>query len=260
MRKGLAQFIADTQANLQEIAEMTGGELLEVDSTTSLQMAIKKAITNIRYQYTLGFSPLNPGETGSYHTLDVRLVSQDRCPGCQVYTRKGYYTGVRPPISPKVEIPPIPEATIEKTNELLVQRSILTAGATMLELPDIPFTVKTAEQIEVNGQPQLNVYLKIDPAGIAFKKVEGNHACNLQIVVFYADKKGKILGNDWKSLESAFSEEDYGRVMKEGILYKTTIPILGKDQKLKVVVYDEASNKIGSESVHFVDGPSEITE
>lgn len=225
---------------------MTGGVMLKEDSSTSLQKAFENSIEDFLKQYTLGFYPTDPGEAESYHDLEVKLRSPDICPGCRVETRKGYYAGIRPPLTPPVEVPLIPKAEVEKTNKLLVQRSILTAGETMLDLPDIPFTLDPVEQAGIDGQPRLDVNLNINPAGIVFKNTEGRYACNLQIVVFYTDKKRKIIGNRWEKLESAFSPEDYYRAMKEGIPYKTTVSIITEGQMTKVIVYDEYSNRIGS--------------
>lgn len=240
---------AESNGMLKGIVERTGGELFEVNPSTSLQMALDKAITNIRYQYTIGFDPSNPGEKGSYHTLNVKLRSQNLCPGCRILTRKGYYAGIHPPVPPKDHARSVSKASVENVDKLLIQRSIITAGTTELELPDIPFTVETVQQENLNNQPQLEVKIRIDPSGIGFKRVGDLHACNLHIAVFYADRKGKILGYDWKALNRDFSEKNFNQIMKEGILYQTRVPIKAEKLILKVVVYNEESNKIGSKLV-----------
>ena len=234
---------------VKEIVDRTGGELLEVNSSTSLQMALERAITNIRYEYTIGFNPSNPGEDGSYHALDVKLRSQDLCPDCRILTRKGYYAGLHSPALPDDHAQPVSRASAENAEELLIQRSILTAGTTELELTDIPFTVETAQREESGNQPQLEVSIIIDSSEIGFTKAGGLYACNLHVAVFYADRNGKILGYDWKALERDFSEINYNRVMEEGILYQTNVPIKAQKQMLKIVVYDEESNKMGSKLV-----------
>jgi VWFA-related protein len=243
------EHAAQSYSQLKEMADLTGGAMLKVDSSTSLQKAFEIAINNFRYQYTLGFYPSDPGEKGSYHELEVKLSKQDHCPRCSVETRKGYYTGIQPPISQNVKVPPTPKAVVDRTDEILTQQSILTAGTHEWGIADIPFTVKTSEQFQLNGQPQFNVYLNIDPQKIEFKKMDDRYSYNLQIAVFYADKKGKILGNDWRGLKKELNEEAYNQVLQEGILYKTTIPIKAKKQNYKVVVYDEVSNNLGSSLV-----------
>jgi len=231
------------------MVDMTGGELLEVDSSTSLQAALEEAIRNIRHQYTLGFNPSNPGEAGSHHKLDIKLTTQDHCPGCKLRTRGGYYSGIPASLPSTNNMQPNPQVSTGKANELLIQQCIVIAGTSRLDLPDIPFKVETIDQPGQNGQSQLEVEFIIDPAGIEFKKVEGLHSCNLHIAIFYADHKGKLLDYNWKKLEARLNPEDYIRVMKEGFLYTTTVPIEDEEQLLKVVVYDETSNKIGSKLV-----------
>jgi VWFA-related protein len=234
---------------VKEIVERTGGEFFEVDSSVSLQTALEKAITNIRYQYTIGFTPSYPGERGSYHTLDVKLSSEDLYPGCRIVTRKGYKAGIHPPAPPKDSARPVSKAPVKNVDELLIQRSIVTAGTTELDLPDIPFTVETVQLEDLNDQPQLEVNIKIDPSGIGFKRTGDLHTCTLHITVFYADKTGKILGYDWKTVKDDLNEINLNRVMKEGILYQTRVPIKAEKRILKIVVYNEESNKIGSKLV-----------
>lgn len=240
-----------TESNdrVREIVEGTGGGLFEVDASTSMQTALERAIANIRYQYTIGFSPSNPGEKGSYHTLDVQLRSPELCAGCRILTRKGYYAGIHPPALPEDHGQPVSQTPAENADELLIQRSILTAGTTELELPDIPFAVETAQQEESPNQPQLEVRITIDPSGIGFKKAGGLHICNLHVAVFYAERNGKILGYDWNALQRQYSGDGFSRAMKEGILYKTKVPIKAEKRMLKIVVYSEESNKIGSRLV-----------
>jgi VWFA-related protein len=233
------------------IASETGGEILGVRASTSLQTALEKAMSNLRRQYTLGFSPSNPGENGSFHKLTVKIAAGDRCPGCQLLARSGYYTGIAAPLPPRNNLPMAPQASAKTTDQGLVQLSILTALTARQDLTDIPFTVKTSEQRNSKGQPQLKVDVQIDAAGIGFTSVGDRHACKLHITVFYSNAKEKILGSDWKTLEGLLTEENYLRAMKKGILLSTTIPIEGKKQILKVVVFDEDNGSVGSKLIRL---------
>ncbi len=248
---GMNKSCYESSAQVKRIADETGGEVLDVQASTSLQSALERAMSNLRFQYTVGFSPSNPGENGSFHRLAVKLTTQDRCPGCRLLARSGYYAGITAPIPPLKDTQLTPRDSTKKTDQLLIQRSIFTAGTTVLDLPDITFKIRTAEQADSNGQPQLKVDLQIDSAKIGFKTVEDRHVCRLHITIFYADEKGKILGSDWKTLEGLLSEETYNRIMEEGILFSTTIPIKAQKEILKVVIYDEESGKVGSKLVGF---------
>jgi hypothetical protein len=96
---------------------------------------------------------------------------------------------------------------------------------------------------------QLGVYLKIDPEDVGFGRVNGQYIGAQDITVFYADEKGRVLGHEWRRLEHRLNPEQYNQTLKEGILFKATIPTEAAKRILNVVVYDEISNQIGSKIV-----------
>jgi hypothetical protein len=127
----------------------------------------------------------------------------------------------------------------------------MTAGSIDVDLPGIPFAVRTKEQTGSGGEPQVQVDLAISLAGVAFKNVDGKRACRLCVAIFCADSKGKILGSDWKNIEGQLSDEAYRRALNTGINYSAVIPLKDKRQIIKIVVYDEQSDKVGSRLVRF---------
>jgi Ca-activated chloride channel homolog len=234
---------------VEQIASETGGEILDAHSATSLPAALEKAMTNLRMQYTLGFSPSNSGENGSFHRLAVK-VAEDRCPGCRLLARSGYYAGISAPVAPLKEPLRTPTADpARKTDQALIQRSILTAATTLMDMADIPLTVKTFEQKDPAGYPQLKVDLQIDGPAVKFTEEGGRRAFRIFVTVFYFDEKGNILGYDAKTLHGPVPEEGYRQIMKEGFQFSTTIPQKSKKQILKVVVYDEGSDRMGSKLI-----------
>jgi Ca-activated chloride channel homolog len=239
----------ETDPEVRRMAEETGGEALVMNAETSIQAALEKIISNLRLQYTIGFNPSDPGDKGSLHRLSVKLAAEDRCPGCRLLTRSGYYSGVTVPLPPPVAVTKSPQATAQKSEKSLIQRNILTAGTANLELTDISFTVKTTRQADSNGQPQINVDCQIDFGRIVFTTIENLHSCKLHMTVFYADAKGKILGSDWKVLEGQLKEATYDQAMKSGVLLSTTVPLKVPNQILKIVIYDEQSDRVGSKMI-----------
>jgi hypothetical protein len=71
------------------------------------------------------------------------------------------------------------------------------------------------------------------------------------VAIFYINSKGKILGSEWRSIEGQLSDETYERVLKTGISFSALIPLKAENQRLKVVVYDEGSDKVGSKLVRL---------
>ena len=163
------------------LASETGGEILNANTAASFGAALERAITNLRQQYTLGFAPSNAGEEGAFHKLTVSITAEDRCPGCQVLARSGYYPGPSVPLISREDDSATRHQTKGLTDQELIQVIMLTAGTDPLELRDVPFTVIASKQIDSQRQPQLKLDIRIDIAGIAFAEEEGIHACKLHV-------------------------------------------------------------------------------
>lgn len=246
---GYAGECHKSDLQIQQLAADSGGEVLDAQQPASLQAALEKAISRLRMQYTLGFNPSDPGQKGSFHKLSVRLAPKVRCPDCRVLARSGYFAGVSPSLPPPENISATQQPDYQETDQLLIRKSIMTAGTIDLDLPGIPFTVKTSEQKGVDSQAQLKVDLQISLEGIQFRSVEEGRTCRLQVAIFYADSKGKILGSEWKMIEGKMGDETYRRMQKTGIPFSAVVPLKTGKHMLKVVVYDEESDNVGSKLV-----------
>jgi len=241
----------ETNSRIRQIAEDTGGAQLRVGASQSLQDAFENALSYLRMQYAIGFAPSDPGEKGSHHKLSISLASEDRCIGCRLLSRSGYYFGVSPQPPPQSGGAKIAARIPEKTDELLIQRIILAAGTVDSDLYDIPFTVRTAEQKNSSGDPELKVDLVIHFSRIAFRAVESRRSCKLRVAVFYTSSSGKILGSDSRKIEGLLSEDTFSRVLSSGISYSATIPLKEPKQMLKIVVFDEQSDRVGSKLIRL---------
>jgi Ca-activated chloride channel homolog len=227
-----------------KLAEETGTEVLNAHDPASLKTAMENTISNLRKRITLGFNPANPGKRGSFHRLSVQLKDENRCPGCRLAQRKGYYAGVSSPLPPQQAKKPenSPRYSPQETDELLMQRTILTAGTSGFSLSDIPFAISTAEETTSDGLPQVRVDLKIDLGESDSSTPQEDNQCKLQIAIIYCDKKGKILGNDWKRI---------GIAQQKAISYTVAIPLKSDNEILKVIIYDEGTDRMGSKYVQL---------
>jgi VWFA-related protein len=236
-------------ANIHRIADETGGLVIDVQDSSGIQPALEKVITHLRKQYTLGFNSTVPGEKGSYHKLAVKFNNEKICPGCRILSRKGYYSGVSQPLPSPEDLLSAKKKTIEspeKTDEVIIQRSILTAAAFNKDLPGIRFSVKDTQQVDANGQPQVKLDLSIPASGIRFKEVDSKRACKLRVAVFYATENGKILGSDWKKIDGLVGNETYNSLLQGGYNYSVVVPMKEATQMIKIVIFDENSDQIGT--------------
>ncbi len=238
--------LAETDAEIKRMIEETGGQAFDMKSGISIQSALDKVINDLRTQYTIGFNPSNPGASGSFHRLAVKLAVPERCPGCQLLTRSGYLSGVSAPLPSARSNPKPLQAGEQKPEKSLIERNMLIAANSSLELKDIPFTVKVGEQQDSKEQPQIKVDLQIDFRRVEFKHNGNTHDCKLRIAAFYVDSKGKLLGSDWRVLEGQLKDETYNQALQAGVSFSLTVPLKESKQIIKVVVYDELSDKAGS--------------
>jgi Ca-activated chloride channel homolog len=235
--------ISESDSDVKQLAEQTGGEVLTVLEPASLKTALENAISNLRMQCTLGFNPSNPGAHGSFHRLTVQLADKNRCPDCRLTVRKGYYAGVAAPPSPQAnKITKPPRYSPQETDQLLVQRIILMAGTAGFEMSDIPLMISTSEETDAYGTPRLRIALKINLSGIDLSTPKDGHDCKLHVVIIYANDKRKILGYDWKTIDG---------IPKKEISYSIAIPLKTDNQITKIVVYDEGSDKMSSKFIQF---------
>ena len=235
---------------VRQLADETGGQVLDVKAGTSLQEALENAISHLRLQYTLGFSPSDAGQAGSFHKLGVKFAAEDRCPGCRLLARSGYYVGNSPASLLSEKRAALPEPGSEP-DPLMIRRKLEAAETIDLDLLDIPFLAGTSKQEDADGKPQVRIDLQIDFSGIGFKTVDGRRACKLHIAVFPADENGKALDPQFRRLEGGLREETYNRVREAGMAISISIPLKVPKQNLKIVIYDEISESVGSRKAHF---------
>lgn len=249
-----SSYLEDPRS-ISRIAEESGGEVLNADSVGKLGAALDSAILNLKQGYILGFAPTNPGEDGSYHRLAVKLNTRDRCPGCQVQARSGYYAGVAAPLPlstpPRAAGNPVASETKQLTDleEYVAQSRILAARNDRSDLRDILFQINTTGVTDAEGTPQVRMDLQIDPSNIFFKIAGDRRVGRLRITAFYQDAKGKPLGADWRIMDMRLLEATYQQILLSGISYSTTIPLKAPKQVIKIVVYDPWSDRIGSRLV-----------
>ena len=86
---------ARRRSPLQDLADATGGQMLQVRSGGDLTAAFQRILKDFRSRYILSYSPQGVSVEG-FHRLDVRVKRR----GLTVKARPGY-TGVAPGRSPQ---------------------------------------------------------------------------------------------------------------------------------------------------------------
>jgi VWFA-related protein len=212
-------------SSLRNIAAQTGGR-------ASIYRYVDKGLAAVnetsRVEYLLGYYPKDEKWDGRYRHITVKVTR----PGLKVSFRHGYYAQDKLQVFDKVEY--------------LAYSRITAAAAYVPDLKDLPFKISTAYANGAPGAPQINVDLRIDATKVGMKTVNGLHAGELRVTIFYADDKGRYLGDTWKTLTLKLKEETYRRFLETGIPISVPIPHQAPKQILKVVIYDTGSDKVGT--------------
>ncbi len=126
---------------------------------------------------------------------------------------------------------------------------IIEAGRMSEEISDIPFEITLLEAITREGQPQVKIELKIDARQIKFTKENDLYSDRLRVAFLQANSEGSFQFDTWGTVTLNMLEPEYRRVSRSKITFTTQIPLFSPGRKLKIVVYDEGGEKLGSKVV-----------
>ncbi|MGE5199891.1 MAG: VWA domain-containing protein, partial [Rhodospirillaceae bacterium] len=212
---------------LQSMSNLTGG----LSATRQYaQPAVDRIDTATRFGYLLGYQPQNTRIDKRYRRITVRVNR----PGVTVLFRHGYYADEAPL--------PIDRRTF------MTSRRISAAGQYGSAIPDIRVTL-TPTVRKVEGVTEVNASLNIDSSRVAFTAADGRHAADLDLVIYVADDKERIIKESRHKIDLKLKDENYQRYLREGIPFEVTMRAARPPKYVKVIVYDYAADLLGSSIV-----------
>lgn len=227
-------------SSVERIASETGGEVLNLNSAGEFSQALDSAIANLRLGYTLGFTPSDLGESGTYHRLAVKVAAGQRCPDCQVQARAGYYVASKP----KLPRESGGDSETYDCEQSVACEFLRSPYAMVPEYPEVPFKVAVAQTSD-GTQPQVKLDLQIDARKVSLQAGNGRYAGRLLVASFYTDKEGNRLGEDWKKIEVESAEEGFRQLRQSGISCSLLVPIKVPKETIRIFVYDLKSRLYG---------------
>jgi VWFA-related protein len=75
------------EGDLRRMSTETGGRVFRVDRKNTLDDIFRELQEEMRSQYAIGYSPLNPKKDGTFRKIEIRMANKDY----KVQARKGYY-------------------------------------------------------------------------------------------------------------------------------------------------------------------------
>ena len=214
--------------SLRRIAEITGGQL------TAFKYG-KEAFTRLdqstRFQYLLGYYPTNPAMNGAFRRIEVRVNR----PGVIVLHRRGYFAS--------------PQLVPLDRREFLTYTRLSAAGRYAGPIKDIGLTLQQPTLYPTPGGGELTVTGTIDLTRVKFEQLDGRHNATVQVGVYAGDKRERVLGETLKKVELKLTGESYHSAMATGIPFSARIGYTGEPAYVKVIVYDYASDLLGSSMI-----------
>jgi hypothetical protein len=86
----------------------------------------------------------------------------------------------------------------------------------------------------------------IDVSRVRFELVEGRYTATIDIAIYAGSERESVVGDTLKKVELRLPEDMYRAVVREGASFTARIPLSADPEHVKVVVYDYASDLLGS--------------
>jgi len=232
-RSGMGALNANIDT-MKELAERTGGRAAY--NTNDLARAVRRAIDDARVTYTLGYYSTDETQDGRFREINVKVAR----PHLDVRYRKGYFALKPADDTPKTRADQVRAAVWSPLESTAIR---VNARADFVEQP------------EPNS---LNVFVQVDPAGIGFTKEGDRWKAQVDVVYIQKDEHGRMpRPGVTDTLSLAFTEENYAKARKDGLIRQRVLPRQPGAIALRVVVRDAASGSIGSLTIPFSQIPVE---
>ena len=209
--------------SLRRVADLTGGQLTAFRYGDH---AFNKLDRTTRFHYLLGYYPTNPVMNGAFRRIEIKVNR----PGVTVLYRRGYYAS--------------PQLVPLDRREFQTFSRISAAGRYTEPLNDIRITLK--QPAVGTGAAEMTIEGSIDVSRVKFEQVEGWYTAAIDIAVYAGTERESVVGDTLKKVEFRLPEEMYRAVMREGASFSARIPLSADPEFVKVVVYDYASDLLGS--------------
>ncbi len=209
----------------RQIATLTGGQ---VGAFVPGERLFRKLDETTRAQYLLGYAPTNTNWNGAYRKIAVRVTR----PGVQVLYRHGY--------AAREEIVPLDRRTY------LTYSRIASAANRPQPIADLELAITGARIVKEDTAEVLHVDLHLSPSRVKFTQSEGKYIASIEATYFVGDQRGQLVGDVWRTLDFALTEENHQRFQREGVSWTQRVPISAPPKHVKSVLYQYAGDLVGS--------------
>jgi VWFA-related protein len=215
----------DSRETLSTLATDTGGRMFtDLNNFAPVYDYMQKVNTTY---YLIGYTPSNTKADGKFRRIRVEVVDAH---GLKVEARPGYCA-------------PVSFQHSSKEQKDLKLEEALNSDFPVL---DLPVAVETPYFLEPNGRYYIVLAAKVPGSVIPFHEHSKLHQTAFDFAWRATDSKGKVAGGLFDTLPVKLDASTYQQVCNGNILYEGGMVLPPGTYKLKVVVRENLTGKMGT--------------
>jgi VWFA-related protein len=215
--------LSSSQDTMTTLAHDTGGK--EFTGTNDMSLAVKQVQEDSHVYYVIGYLPINAKEDGRYRKIRVALSRPD----LKVEHRTGYFAS---------------KAFGQLTQE---ERDLQLSQALAADVPfsDVPVILQADYFRNDNNTSLVPVSIELEGNALKFDTKGANEEGKFEFVAQVTDLKGRVASVARDNVTVDLPVERAERIKSGGIFYSTGLHLRPGDYKLKFLVRDNATGKLG---------------
>jgi VWFA-related protein len=222
--------INDQQETLSSLAADTGGKMF-IDNN-ELSLGIAQAQKEIRSYYVIGYYSTNNASDGRYRRIQVKVNAKN----ARVEHRQGYY-------AEKVW------GVLNSADKEQQLTDAMNAGDPATELP---LALEVNYFRVAHGAYFVPIAIKIPGSFIALAQKKAGGATELDIVGQVLDDQRRAAGSVRDGIKIKLSQENAAKITRRSFQYDTGFTLAPGKYRMKFVVRDNQSGKLGTFDTRFV--------
>ncbi len=216
--------MSGSQETLYTLSHDTGGKTFTDSNELGLVMKQVQMDTNV--YYVLGYFSENPKEDGKYRKIRIELTK----PGNKIEHRPGYFAA----------------KSFKQLNKQ--ERDLQLQQAMGVDRPfvDVPLILQANYFRKDNSTAYVPIAIEMDGDGLLFEEKGDNREGQFEFVAEASDAKGKVTGVARDQVQLKLPADKAEKIRDGGIFYSTGFQLKPGPYKLKFLVRDNKTGKMGS--------------
>ncbi len=205
-------------ADLDQFANLTGGR---ADAGKDIGAAVRRAVSDVRTSYQIGYFAPEKNWNGRFHKFRVTTARK----GVHIQTKTGYYAW--------------PESPDE-----MAKAAIQSVLANPFDAGEIG--MRGTLSADPKNPRSRRADIRVDAGDVALTQTGGQYSGELRVGVADYAPDGHILGARSFDVNLRYNAGEHDQVLRDGIGFEQQIQGEDPPASIRVVVFDPASQSVGS--------------